>query len=639
MSKNDGKIESMNKLMQIILILISAAFTALISYGQDGSLDSTFGTNGIGIYGGTYREETRLTDFTLNTDGSIILVGEYTHVNRPIPDLTRKFTLLKLDPSGNAISGFGQDLTLLNNRSAGANKVVLQPDNKIVAAGFSGLYEDSADFAIVRFLPAGGIDSSFGSYGKVITDFGSNVGEEAVDLLLQNDGKIIAIGNSGGSLTGNSNVVLARYNPDGTLDNSFGVGGKFISFLFPGLSNYVSTATLQKDGRILIGGYTKNGFGFLARLTTNGSLDSSFGVNGVKALDGDQIVSSMRQTNTVQCLKVQDDGKIVICGHWDSTSVSEKIQRGAFVIRFNNGGTFDNTFGSAGKIIFPGAVRNIFDAAYTNNLNALALQKDGKIVAAGGILLLALVRINSDGTFDSTFNKRGFVQTSVNNGGVERVSRVAIAGDGKILSLGLMEGPTYSFLTRHLGGNGVLPVTITFFNAYLFENTVRLNWVTATELNSDQFIVQRSTDGINFKDIAFIAARGLSNRTTDYKYDDIIKKTPGSGIFYYRICTRDKDKKLAFSDVRKVVAHTSEVLTLTKNPVAANALLTFRSLSKEKGFVRIVDREGIVVLFRQIEVFEGLNNIELPTGNLKRGVYELQFSTSNYRKTVPMLKL
>jgi uncharacterized delta-60 repeat protein len=634
----------MEQLSRIILIAVGILFTFIDSYCQSGTIDSSFGTNGIAIFGGTFREALSLKDLVVKSDQSIILVGEYATIHPTQGNYSHYFTLLKTDPWGKGDPTFiGQYLTLVDKLSAGANKAVLQPDGKIVAAGFSGRYENNADFAIVRFLPGGGIDSSFGANGKVITDFGSNVGEEAVDLLLQGDGKIIAIGNSGGSTTGNSKVVMARYNSNGSLDSSFGVQGKFVSFLFSGYSNYVSTACLQEDGKIVIGGYTKNGFGFIARLKTNGFLDSSFNVNGIEALGGDQIVSSITSTLAVQSVKARADGKIVACGNWEKTLASDTVKNGAFVIRLNEAGSFDNTFGSGGKAIFPDVVKNFWDWAYARNLNVLALQNDGKVVAAGVAQLSGtmLIRLNSDGSLDSSFNKTGIANSPLylREGRVESVDRLSIGADGKILLLGLIQNPGYSFVTRNFGGTAPLPVTMTFFTARQSRNLIRLNWATATELNSDQFIVQRSLDSIYFKDIAFIAARGLSTITTNYKYDDIMSSTTNGDIFYYRICTQDKDRKQSFSIVRKVVFYPYETLSLAPNPVGANTLLRFQSLSQQKAVVRIIDAKGVVVLSKQVEALEGANNIDLATGILNKGSYQIQFSTADFSKTISMLKL
>src|SRR4051794_23986508 len=153
----------MKHLSRIILIVVGILVTFIDSYCQPGTIDSSFGTNGIAIYGGTFREALTLKDLVVKSDQSIILVGEHAVLHATQGNYSHYFTLLKTDTTGNRDpTFFGQDLTLVNNLSAGANKVVLQPDGKIVAAGFSGRYENNADFAIVRFLPGGGIDSSFG---------------------------------------------------------------------------------------------------------------------------------------------------------------------------------------------------------------------------------------------------------------------------------------------------------------------------------------------------------------------------------------------------------------------------------------------------------------------------------------------
>lgn len=439
----------MRHFFQCIFIAGGFLFTSTASYCQPGKLDSTFATNGIGNYGGTFRQALTLKDLVVKSDQSILLVGEYAVLHPTQGNYSHYFTLLRTDLAGSEDYTFGQDLTFVNNLSAGANRIVLQPDNKIIAAGFSGLYESSSDFAMARFLPDGDIDSSFGTYGKVITDFGSDVGEEAVDLLLQADGKIIVIGNSGGSYTEKSKLALARYRSNGTLDSSFGFKGKSICLLFPDLSNYATTASLQVDGKILIGGYSKNGFGFITRVDASGSLDSTFGLNAIKLLDGDQIVSSTVNGSAVKSLKVQRDGKIVVCGIWDSTSSSGQVQHGGFVIRLVNAGALDTSFASGGKMVFPKVIKDDWYAPTTTDLNSLALQEDGKIIVAGTSYFLDLIRLNSNGTLDTSFNKTGVVHTYVNHAVTQGSSRIVITGDEKIISLGVTQNPTQSFMTRH----------------------------------------------------------------------------------------------------------------------------------------------------------------------------------------------
>src|SRR6185312_12779398 len=151
-----------------------------------------------------------------------------------------------------------------------ARAVAVQPDGKIVAAG--GALGATVDFALVRYRPDGTLDATFGTGGKVTTDFGS--AEQAFAVAVQPDGKIVV---AGGGATG---FELARYNADGSLDGTFGAGGKVTTRFGLGLPfTRAHAIVLQPDGKIVVAGTatsaTAPDFG-LARYNPNGSLDASF---------------------------------------------------------------------------------------------------------------------------------------------------------------------------------------------------------------------------------------------------------------------------------------------------------------------------------------------------------------------------
>ena len=148
-----------------------------------------------------------------------------------------------LDPT----FGSGGKVTTDVGGSDGAQAVAIQGDGKVVAAGlgnFAG--PGTGDFALARYNPDGSLDTSFGSGGKVTTDFGGFDAASAVAI--QPDGKIIAAGRSG-----SGDFALARYNPDGSLDSSFGSGGK-VTTDFGGFDSAFGVA-LQADGKIVAAGF------------------------------------------------------------------------------------------------------------------------------------------------------------------------------------------------------------------------------------------------------------------------------------------------------------------------------------------------------------------------------------------------
>jgi uncharacterized delta-60 repeat protein len=217
-----------------------------------------------------------------------------------------------------------------------ARAVALQPDGKIVAAG--GALGASVDFALARYRPDGTLDTAFGTGGKVTTDFGS--GEQAYAVAVQPDGKIVA---AGGAVTG---FELARYNADGSLDGTFGAGGKVTTRFGLGLPfTRAHAIVLQPDGKIVVAGTatsaTVGDFG-LARYNPDGTLDASFGAGGKVTTD----IRGTDSSDFAWAVTLQPDGKLVVAG-----STAGPTGDAFALARYTPSGNLDGTFGSGGKVI------------------------------------------------------------------------------------------------------------------------------------------------------------------------------------------------------------------------------------------------------------------------------------------------
>ena len=202
-------------------------------------------------------------------------------------------------------------------RRDGAAAIILQSDNKIVAVGSStDNFWFSYDFALARYNPDGSLDGDFGTDGKVMTDFAGSDYAQAVAL--QQDGKILVSGVSDGS------SILVRYNPDGSLDETFGVEGEASGSsgsggrtgTVSGALNSGRSLAVQYDGMILLGGASGNDFG-LARYTEAGELDASFGAGGVVTTDFGGIADQLA------ALSLQQDGKAVAAGVTDVNGTND----------------------------------------------------------------------------------------------------------------------------------------------------------------------------------------------------------------------------------------------------------------------------------------------------------------------------
>ena len=251
-----------------------------------------------------------------------------------------------------------------------------------LACDGAALPETGNDFALIRYNIDGSLDTSFGAGGKVTTDFFGQIdsfGDQLTAIALQPDGKIVAAGVANNNSFAGGQLAVARYNLDGSLDMSFGSGGKVTTvFDKPAVGNAIA---IQPDGRIVVGGS-----------------DFTFDADGT-ALPGSH----------------------------------------NFVLaRYNSDGSLDISFGSGGKLI------NDFFGG-DDDLSALAIQPNGKILAAGTATSsataadFALVRYNTDGSFDTSFGSGGKVFTDFHR--VNDLARaMALRADGKIVLAGFVVG-------------------------------------------------------------------------------------------------------------------------------------------------------------------------------------------------------
>lgn len=320
---------------------------ALARYNSDGSLDTSFGINGKT----TTNFDSVITTTIQQSDGKFVVAGTNSGFNL--------FLVARYNPDGSIDTSFGTNGKVTttfspNTQSSQVNSIVQQPDGKIIALGREQTGSNfNGQIAIVRYNLDGGLDTSFGTNGKVLRP----AGDFDATIILQNDGKFVVSGTSPAERSPNTNPILDRFNSNGTFDISL-----------PTLSEGgFRSGTVQSDGKIIV---IKDGFlsrsvdgtvitnkGGIIRYNTDGTIDNSFGTNGKV----DNVVSSTAD------IVVQGDGKIVVAG--------ERFT----IARYNSNGTIDNTFGTNGTVI------NDFDIAV--GFGGVKLQSDGSIVLVGGTRL------------------------------------------------------------------------------------------------------------------------------------------------------------------------------------------------------------------------------------------------------------
>lgn len=344
----------------------------LVRYNSDGSLDPTFGQGGrvTTDFGDTsHRASDSAYAVALQSDGKIVAAGVTLGAEG------RHFALARYNSDGQLDPTFGDGGKIITNFGSDFGEIIyavaIQADGKIVAAGMGGEASHNDDFALARYNSDGSLDPTFDGDGKVTTDF-FNSSDTARGIVLQAGGRIVVAGSATKSDQGDRDFALARYNPNGSLDQAFGNGGKVITEFFGG-DDDANAITLQTDGKMVVAGITRpsnleSRFA-LVRYNRNGSLDPTFG-NGGKVTTDFGTASASATAVAFQPI----GGKIIAAGA--ATNLHASFQYDFAVARYNSNGSLDGSFADGGK-----ATTEFFcddDAA-----SAVAVQPDGKIVAAG----------------------------------------------------------------------------------------------------------------------------------------------------------------------------------------------------------------------------------------------------------------
>lgn len=306
---------------------------ALARYNLDGSLDGTFGSgNGIITTDITGNQDSVMS-ILAQPDGRLLAVG-YAYVDG---DTEYDFALARYNQDGSLDTTFGGGdgflTTAISAYQDSPSGACLLADGKIIVAGLtSNPLTTGFDFVLVKYNADGSLDTSFSGDGVVTTDISGNPSQPSQEswpyIAIQSDEKILLAGTASGA--SGAERVLVRYNVDGSLDDGFGVGG---IVKFGNLSGYSSGVATQSDGEIIVSSTASNSIIELFRFNTDGSIDNSFGTNGVATLDfayGCQASS----------INVQDDGKILLTGNFfDAASNSILL-----LSRFTQDGVLDSTF-------------------------------------------------------------------------------------------------------------------------------------------------------------------------------------------------------------------------------------------------------------------------------------------------------
>jgi len=333
---------------------------AIARYNENGSLDNTFGTGGI-VTTNIGCANASGSDFIIQPDGKYLIGGYCGIFPRYDFALTRYHINGSLD---NAFGINGTAITPILNAGDQGLALAIQNDGKIIQVGYTD-NGSNGDFALIRYHSNGALDTSFDIDGKVTTSVGT-----ANDIIravaIQDDGKIVVAGYSYTNPSFSYDFVVARYNINGILDNTFGTGGILTTAIIKNTNDYAESIAIQTDGKILVGGYGFDGHLLLARYNANGTLDGMFGIGGTLST----AFGCSYQND--YCVALQSDGSILLGGRSNLNGVTSDFA----VIRYKPNGSIDTNFGMNGIVTTP--IGSGDDIA-----TSIAIQQDGKIVLAG----------------------------------------------------------------------------------------------------------------------------------------------------------------------------------------------------------------------------------------------------------------
>lgn len=387
------------------------------------ALDPDFGRGGLATtaLGGVDDEALALT---VLADGRAVLAGEA----RPDARSLRGFALARYLPNGALDPSFGGrgvvHTAFSESQGSGARAVVALPDGRLVAVGHAVHPTQHHDgFAVVRYLPDGQLDATFGEGGGVITavdpETGAGRNDVARAVAVQGDGRIVVVGETGGAF---KDIAVVRYNPDGSLDTGFGDGGGVVTDL--GGNDGAAAVAIQSDGRIVVGGSGSTGGSHenfaVVRYLPDGRLDASFG-------DGGRVTTDFRGgTNRGEGLVLRPDGRIVLGGVAQLSGgcrQSDCERYGLAVAQYTPDGRLDASFGDGG--------RTLLDLTSSSGGYALTRLADGHLVLAGhvGNEDFAVAMLRDDGKPETSFGDGGVARTSFGDG-ADRAFAAGATRDG-----------------------------------------------------------------------------------------------------------------------------------------------------------------------------------------------------------------
>ncbi len=472
-----------------LYVLAQLAYESLISKrSTSGVPDVTYGNNGF-----SSPIPFKALQAVLQSDNKIVVTGLYKKNNTTLFGIARLTTAGILDTSFN---GSGLQTTNFGSDDNQAIAITIDKNDKIIVAGFASTNEHF-DFAIARYNKDGSLDKAFSEDGLQTTNFG-NTDDFCQSIIVQADGKIVAAGYNYDYVNSDFKIAIARYNSDGTPDKLFGKNGRVNTengFAVP------NGAAIQMDGKLLV--ISKPADYMLLRYNTDGTLDDTFGNGGKLAID----FSLYELTEMV----IQNDKKIIIAGH------GPFFNSDFLVARFTADGKPDNTFSEDGKAVTDFGSSSEF-------LSSIAIQNDGKIIAAGvtqngSINTIAIARYTGNGNIDESFGKNGKLTDHFSQG-LTTYNASVIQSDGKLITAGsVWNGNDFDFVISRYNDNGSLDNSFNKIGYQTVDFGGGNDYVNSLVIQKDGKVIAAGYSGTTQNSL-FAIARLNADGSADQSFDE-----------------------------------------------------------------------------------------------------------------------
>jgi uncharacterized delta-60 repeat protein len=522
----------------------------LVRYLPDGKIDTSFGTNGDGtVVTSIGPARDYAWGGNIDANGKIVVVG-----GSVVGGGGKSAFICRYNEDGtpdNTFSSDGKTLVFVANGEDIFTEVEFDSNNKIIAAGWTeNVSNQTMDSLVARFNEDGSPDSSFDGDGKRIDAFHPTKADRFWDMGIQSDNKIVC---SGYIYDGDdSDMLVARYNTDGTLDDSFSDDGWHFFEIESTTEMAYSLAIQPSDQKIILAGYTRNNTDYpynarcmVLRMNTDGSLDTTF-----DPVENDGISTFLLNTNNkIWRCTLKSDEKILVTGSnlLPDSSVEDGINEEILVAQLNTDGSLDTSFNYDG----------FFTTGFGSGLdltNWIAVQTDGKILASGYSdngedLDFVLIRLTEDGSLDAGFGATGYLKISIGDG-ADQALAAANTSDGSILLAGKSSVSSDNHLSiAKVTENGLLD---TDFGT---QGTVTLNIETGTDAanaigvqSQGRIIVCGSVNNGTDDDLVLVGLH--PNGALDYNFGE-------DNTGYYRLSAGSTERGWAMkilSDDRILVA-------------------------------------------------------------------------------------